>query len=928
MAVHVHTLDNGLSVYLSSNHEEPWISCRVAVRAGAAQEPAESTGLAHYLEHMLANKGTRSLGTRDASAEQPHLDRLRELYELLRATEGEARSQLLTHIDDANQAANQWAIANELKQVYGLLGGRGLNAFTSHDRTVYVVDIPSNRLEAWARLEADRFAEPVFRGFPTELETIIEEKNRALDNPGRVLSMAANQLMWAGHPYARDVLGEVEHLLAPSIAATERFFSSWYVPNNMAVVLAGDLDPARALEIVQAQFGRLRKAPLPPRDAPPPAPLRGQERVEVVHRGDEEIRLMWRTVPREHDDADTLMLADMMLDNSSTGLLDTRLEQRQLVRNAGAYPNLRMQGGTETVWGRPRVGQSLSEVEALLREQVQALRDGEFAQSDLDDLIANFEVGELRKLESNGARAAVMLDAFTHQREWDAVRTRLARLARVDKAQVVEAARRWLGDEQVIAERKAGEPPVSKIPVFGLSELRLDSHSHSQMSTEVLALPAPLLELQVLRVGEHAERSSTAAGLLYRTPNPNNDLFQLNVRVAVGSAHDPILGKALALWSRAGVGALDLEGYRRALFGEAAAVALDCRRQQTNLTLAGRAPTLAKLLPLVRERLRAPVLTETERARWAEDVVGKRSQRRDTTDFKFTTLKQWALRGPKSPYLCEALSNDQVLALKLDDLCAAPAKLLSHTRVSVYAGPHEREALVDLLGLDESPPLDVPDYQPLRFDDQPPERARVFVIHHEAAQTKIGLYIPSEPYNPARSAIYRLFHEYVGGSAGLVFQEIRESRGLAYAAHGGHGAGSHVGDQNLIWASLASRPDRSVEAAAVLLGLFREFPLQQQRFERARASALEGMLSSRVRFRGYGFAFESWRLRGLDEDPRPAIFAALERLTIDDLRAFTQPLAAAGLALVVVGDVGRTDMTALAGLGEIEQRELDELVVY
>ncbi|PRQ05861.1 Peptidase M16 inactive domain protein [Enhygromyxa salina] len=927
MAVHVHTLDNGLSVYLSENHEEPWISCRVAIRAGAAQEPAESTGLAHYLEHMLANKGTRSLGTRDAAAEQPHLDRLRELYERLRETEGHARAELLARIDDENQAANRWAIANELKQVYGLLGARGLNAFTSHDRTVYVVDVPSNRLDAWARLEGNRFAEPVFRGFPTELETIIEEKNRALDNAGRVLSMAANSLIWAGHPYARDVLGEVEHLLAPSIAATERFFSTWYVPNNMAVILAGDLDPARALELVEAHFGELRRAELPPREAPALAPLGGEQRAGVVHRGDEEVRLVWRTVAREHEDAEALMLADMMLDNSSTGLLDTRLEQRQLVRSAGAFPSQRIQGGTETVWGRPRVDQGLDEVEALLREQVEALRAGEFSQADLNDLIANFEVGELRKLESNGARAAVMLDAFTHQREWDKVRTRLARLAAIDREQVVETARRWLGDELVVVQRSEGEPPVSKIPVFGLSELELDADSHSQLFTEVLSLPSPALELQVLRVGEHVERTQTRAGLLYRGQNPNNDLFQLTLRVATGSAHDPIIGKALALWARAGVGALDLEGYRRALFHAAAAVSLDSRRQQCTLTMAGRAPVLAEIFGLVRERLRAPVISETDRARWAEDLVGKRKQRRETTEFKFTTLKQWALRGPKSPYLAEALTNEQVLGLELDALRAAPAKLLEHERVVVYSGPHEQAELVELLGLDAAP-IPVPDYQPLQFEARPEHELRVLVCHHEAAQTKLGLFAPSEGYDPARAALYRLFHEYVGGAAGLVFQEIRESRGLAYAAHGGHGAGARAGDQNLIWASLASRPDRAAEAAAVLLGLLREFPVQAQRFERARGSAIERLLGSRVRFRGYGFAAESWRLRGLKADPRPDILAALEALTIDDLRAFVRPLASAGLAMVVVGDTARMDMAALAQLGALELRELDELVVY
>ncbi len=928
MAIRVHPLDNGLRVYLSPNHEEPWVSCRIAVRAGAAQEPADATGLAHYLEHMLANKGTRSLGTRDAIAEQIHLDRLRELYEQLREVSGAERARVLAEIDEENQLANRWAIANELKQIYALMGARSFNAYTSHDRTVFVVDVPSNRIEAWARLEGNRFSEPVFRGFPTELETIVEEKNRALDNPARVLTMAANPLLWAGHPYARDVLGEVDHLLRPSIAQTERFFSTWYVPNNMAVVLAGDLDVDRTIGLIEQHVGDLRPAPVPEREAPPAPPLRGEQRVEVVHRGDEEVQLIWRTVPRNHPDADALLLADMMLDNNSTGLLDTRLEQRQKVRSAGSFPNLRLQGGTATVWGRPRIEQSLDEVEALLREQVAALRNGEFAQSDLDDLIANFEVGELRKLESNDARASVMLDAFMFQRDWDEVRTRLARLASISREQIVETARRWLGDELVVARRREGEPPLERIPSFGLRELSLDGESRSQLFEQVKAIPAKALELQVLREGVDFECTRTRAGLLYRTPNPNNDLVQVTMRVHVGSAHAPLLAKGLDLWGRAGVGELSLEGYRRALFRAAAAVSIDSGRQQTDVTVAGRAAVVPSVLSLVRERLRAPVLTQEERDRWAADVVGKRKQRRETSDFKFTTLRSWALKGSRSPYLVESLRNEEVLALPLEELREAPGKLFGYESVTVYAGPHERREIVEMLELDREVQPEPP-YEPLRYE--PLDGVRVFVVHHEAAQTKIGLFIPTEGYDTAHSPEYRVLHEYLGGSAGLVFQEIRESRGLAYAAHGGHTAGSRRGDQNLVWGSLASRPDRSVEAAAVLLSLFRALPgasLQPPRFERALAAAIEHLLGSRTRFRGYGFAAEGWRLRGLDRDPRPEILAALERMTIEDMRAFLRPLETAGLALVLVGDTARMDMQALAQLGEIELRTLDELVVY
>lgn len=929
MAVGIHVLDNGLTVYLNENHEEPWISCRVVVRAGAAHEPADATGLAHYLEHMLANKGTRRLGTRDFLAEQPALDRLRGLYEQLRElppTPSPARRALLDDIDRNSLAASEWAIANELKQAYGLIGAQGLNAYTSHDRTVYTVDIPANRLAAWAMLEGDRFSQPVFRGFPTELETIIEEKNRALDDPGRVLNSAASTLLWKQHPYARDVLGLVEHLQTPSIRATEEFFARWYRPNNMAIVLAGDFDSSEALRLIRQHFAALEPAELPALPSTELAPLRGVERVEVRHQGDEEVRLIWRTVAREHPDADALLLADMMLDNSSTGLLDTRLEQTQKVRGAGAWSGLRVFGGTETVWGRPRVGQSLEQVEALLLEQVGALAKGDFRDEDLDALIRNFEVGELRRLESNSASAALLIEVFTHGEDWEHARTRLQRLATIDRQQITEAVGRWMGEDYVVAYRREGEPDVRKIPVLGLSQLPLDSSSHSSLFRDVLALPTPVLPVQVLRAGEHYQLESTLAGRLYRAANPINDLFQLTFRFELGSAHDPVLAKALALWGRAGVGPLDLEGFKRAMFHDAAGMAVDCRRQQTELTVAGRADVLPQVLARIDQRLREPVLLDDERRRWAEDVVGKRTQRRETANFKVEVLKQWALRGHASPYLSEALTNAQVLALGLDELASKPRSLAELTRTTFYAGPHAAHELAELLRLERAQLTEAPEYRPIRFSPQ--QGTTIHLLHHDAAQAQISLLAPAEPYTPDHSPEYRLFDEYVGGQAGLIFQEVREARGLAYAAQGGHTAGARLGDQNLVWASVGSRADRTVDTVALLLALLRELPAQVQRFERSRSSAIEKLLGARVRFRGYAFTAETWRLRGIDEDPRPRLLAALGQRELGDLLEFAAPIGRGGMAITIVGDTTLMDRTALARLGEVVEHRLDDLVVY
>lgn len=927
MPLELHVLDNGLHVYLSENHEEPWISCRVVVRAGAAHEPEHATGLAHYLEHMLANKGTRRLGTRDAVAERPHYERLRELYEQLRSPAAHDRAALLREIDRESLALGRYAIANELKQAYGLFGAQGLNAFTSHDRTVYTVDIPANRLEAWAMLEGDRFTAPVFRGFPTELETIIEEKNRALDDPARVLGSACASALHRGHVYARDVLGSIEHLQTPSLLETERFFASWYRPNNMAIVLTGDFEPGHALALVREHFGALEPAALPPGPSPLLAPIVGVERVEVVHQGDEEVRIAWRTVPRTHVDAEALMLADMLLDNDSTGLLDTRLEQTQKVRAAGAYSSLRVLAGSETVWGRPRVGQTLDEVEGLLREQVAALGRGDFQADDLAALIRNFEVGELRRLESNAARAALLIDVFTHGESWAHASTRLERLATIGRDAIVEVVGRYLGSDSIVARRRAGEPEIRKIPVFGLGELPLDSHSHSEFFTALVARPTPELPVQILREGEHFRVDTSAAGLRYHAANPLNDLVQLTWHFDRGSAHDPVLAKALALWSRAGVGTLDLEGFKRAMFHDAAGMSSDCRRWQTELTIACRAELLPRVLERVTTRLAAPVLREHERARWAEDLVGKRVQRRETTNFKVEVLKQYALRGAASPYLAEALSNAALLELRLPELLAKLALVPTLRRTSFYAGPHGRDELAAMLApferdatlASEPPP-------PLRYRVAP--GTTIHLLHHEAAQTQLHVLMPGEPYSPDRAVLYRLFDEYVGGQAGLIFQEVRERRGLAYAAQGGHGAGARLGDQNLAWASAATRSDRAVEALALLLASLSELPAEPRRFERARRSTIEKLLGSRVRFRGFGFTAETWRQRGITADPRPALLAALRERNLDELLAFGRSLAAGGLAVALVGDLRPLDRDALGRLGQVVEHQLDALVAY
>ena len=240
----IYTLDNGLKVYLSVNEEKPRLNAYIAVRTGSKNDPAETTGLAHYLEHLMF-KGTGRFGVTDSVKEAPLLADIEARYEKYRTlTDPAERRQAYHEIDSVSQLAAKYFIPNEYDKLMSAIGADGVNAYTSNDQTVYVCDIPSNEIENWAKIESERFQHMIIRGFHTELEAVYEEYNISLTNDFRKQYAAMLAKLFPNHPYGtQTTLGTQEHLKNPSITNIKNYFKKWYVPNNVAICMAGDFDP-------------------------------------------------------------------------------------------------------------------------------------------------------------------------------------------------------------------------------------------------------------------------------------------------------------------------------------------------------------------------------------------------------------------------------------------------------------------------------------------------------------------------------------------------------------------------------------------------------------------------------------------------------------------------------------------------------------
>ena len=249
--VRIYTLKNGLKVYLAQNFDAPKIQTYIPVRTGSNNDPADNTGLAHYLEHMMF-KGTSKLASADWAKEKPLLDEISRLYEQHKAEQDpEKKKALYKKIDEVSQEASKYAIANEYDKAISSLGASGTNAHTWLDETVYKNNIPNNELEKWLKVEKERFSELVLRLFHTELEAVYEEFNRAQDNDSRLVNYELMDALFPKHPNGQQTtIGKSEHLKNPSMIAIHKYFDTYYVPNNYAMVLVGDLDFDKTIKLV------------------------------------------------------------------------------------------------------------------------------------------------------------------------------------------------------------------------------------------------------------------------------------------------------------------------------------------------------------------------------------------------------------------------------------------------------------------------------------------------------------------------------------------------------------------------------------------------------------------------------------------------------------------------------------------------------
>jgi zinc protease len=928
----LYTLENGLKVYLSQNNEEPKIQTLIAVRAGSKYDPSDNTGLAHYLEHMVF-KGTDNIGTQDFEKEEVYLKKISNLYEAHKAeNDPEKKTTIYKEIDNVSQEASKISIANEYDKMVSSLGAEGTNAFTSNEQTVYVNKIPANELGKWLNLESERFSKLVLRLFHTELEAVFEEFNRGQDNDGRKQYFAVLEGLYPNHPYGtQSTIGKPEHLKNPSMEAIHTYFKTYYVPNNMALILSGDLNFEETIKKVNAAFGTYESKVVNHPIFPEEAPLTNSLKKEVYGPTSASIYVAFRTKGKGTEQEVMVTLIDYMLANSQAGLIDLNLNQKQLVQNASSFTNFDNDYGFHLLYGTPKEGQTLDDVRELLLDQLDKIKKGEFEDWLLEAVVNDLRLSQVREYENASSTAYAYLDAFVGFQDWKSRLKMLDEMKTITKQEVVDFANILYGDNYVEVHKIKGEDTsITKVQNPGITPIELNRGKESDFLKTFNSIESEELKPQFVNYKEAIKETEMSNGIkVSYILNKKNDLFEMNIIFDLGSDNDKKLSLAAGYLEYIGTDTYSAEALKKEFYKLGVSYYVNAGRDKTYVGLSGLKENLPKGLELLEQLWDNAKADQEAYDKYIEKIYkGRQDGKTQKGNILWNGLMSYGKYGEDSP-LRDIMQIDELKNINPEELIGIIKNMKNYKQRIFYYGKDVKSAVASL---NENHKIfgELKEYPIAKKYKESETGGNVFFTNYDMVQTELMFLAKGEPFKPENMAASSLFNTYFGsGLSSIVFQEIRESKSLAYSAFASYNNASKKDSPNYVMAYVGTQANKLEQAVDAMMELMNDMPEAAKQFQAAKDATLKKLAAQRITKSSIFWSYERLQKLGIDNDNREVMYNTIKGMTMEDLRGFfNKNIKGESYNVMVVGNKEDLDVKALQKLGKIKELEVDYLFNY
>lgn len=930
-AIQKFTLQNGMNVVLCEDHSQPKIYGAVCVHVGAKNDPTDNTGMAHYLEHIMF-KGTDKIGTVDWETEKIYLDSISLLYDQLHDIIDPAqRNDILLHINNLSNKATEYAIPNEVDVILSKMGGEGVNAFTSNDVTVYHNSFPSNQLEKWLTVYVERFRNPIFRLFQSELEAVYEEYNMYQDEPVQVFMEDALAYAYGEHPYGRPVIGYQQHLKNPQTSAMQKFFNTYYHPNNMTLVLVGDFADDNIKSLLNRTFGQLHnegegvdkelayKTERMNTDLNLPVkPFVGKQVVELKETPVKMGIIGFQTCGSNQKEAFLMdVVGDLLNNDSETGLLDKLIHENKIM-SVGAFNYGMLEQGMFAFFYVPKLlGQSHEDAENLIFAVINDLRKGKFSEELFEAVKMAHLKDYLTSMESIDDKFNTILSMVMDKQDVKDFQDREEIIRNLTVKDVVKLVNKYFGDNCMLLRSNMGIKQQEKLQKPNWKPVvAKNTEAKSKFAKSIEAMPVQKITPQVIDYKNNVNIVPVTENFtLYQFKNPYNDIFSMNITFNYGTLRDRDFKNAVNYVSMQGTQNKSFNDFQLELQRMGATMDVYAGEDELNVSITGFDKDMAQILKLCSEKIFTPGNDESKLQIIVEGKASSVKMNKNDASQWGRALYYYAAYGANSPFLLDP-SLKEVKNYTGQQLLNVFSKALEYDGSITYVGNNSLNDVVSMLKYSfiKSSMTKQGDKNVRQLENY--DKPTLFLVSNKNfLQSNIYYYILGNPLEDMNSRMAcEVYNEYMGGSmAGVVFQEIRELRSLGYSAYAAYSYDKLNRRPGYVIGYLGTQCDKTNEGCDAMSELLVKFPNRPEKFEMAKTSYLQRMESNYLTFREIPSAVKNWIEQGYDKDPRKDRMAVVQNLTLKDVeRFFNNNIGDHALVITVAGDKNRINLDELS----------------
>lgn len=927
--VRIYTLKNGLKVYLAQNFDAPKIQTYIPVKTGSNNDPSDNTGLAHYLEHMMF-KGTSKLASANWEKEKPLLEKISNLYEEHKAEQDpEKKKALYKRIDEVSQEASKFAIANEYDKAISSLGASGTNAHTCLDETVYKNNIPNNELEKWLKVEKERFSELTLRLFHTELEAVYEEFNRAQDNDARLVNYELMDALFPTHPNGQQTtLGKSKHLKNPSMVAIHKYFDEYYVPNNYALVLVGDLDFEKTIELIDQYFGTFKYCELPKKTKVSEEPMTKVVERTVKSPSAPRLQMAWRTDSYgTHEARLAEMVANILSNSGESGLIDLNINQSQKALRAMAYSSPFKNYGTFSMVIVPKNEQTLDEAKQLLLDQIDLVKKGDFPEWLIQAVINDMKIQRMKAFETADGLATTLYGVFINDQTWEEELNEINEYGKIAKADIVKFANDFFKDNYVAVKKEKGvNDKLVRVENPGITPIKINKNSQSLFLKELLKEKSTDIQPVFIDYSKAIKTADIEGKKVSFVENKYNDVAQAYFIFPFGGDHDKELGLATQVLQYLGTDKLNAEKLNEEFFKLGISNDFRTTSDQLIISVSGLEENLPKGIELLKDWMQNAKPDQQVYLQNINTILESREVAKKDKGRIMAALSSYAKYGKESRFT-DVISEDRLREINSEEMTQKIKDLLQMPYEIFFYGTDFNHFKKYVTPFIEEEILKIPTK---KIYPEPATEGKVYFTNYDMVQTEMSKVAKGTNVNLKNFGKINLFNEYFGrGLSSIVFQEIRESKSLAYSAYVSYAANSELNHPDYITTYVGTQANKLSQAVIAMDDLMADLPQVPDQFANARNSALKQIAAARVNRTNIFFNHLNLKKLGIDYDIRKDIYAEIKELTLADLTDFyTTEMKPLKYNTAIIGKNENLDFETLNKMGDFRELSLEEVFGY